>query len=100
MTDSADFRRVQDTDALAKKLGYKLSHRIGSIVICSTKGIPAAIYGKNSEVISFETVEEVRGFLRGWVHILHQLSYINFDEAEYKKRVNDRKVLDALKGKK
>lgn len=100
MTDSLDFRRVKETEALAKRLGFKLSYRSGSIILISAKDWPAAIFGKDVEVITPTTVEEVRSWLRGWANYSLVVEDIGLDIAEYKKRREDQKILNALKGKK
>lgn len=65
MTDVTDFRRVKETEVLAKRLGFKLDHRSGGIMIHALKDLPAAIFGKNKEVTMRHTVEEVRSLLHG-----------------------------------
>jgi hypothetical protein len=99
MTDSADFRRVKETEALAKRLGFKLEHRSGGIIIRAAKELPAAVFGKNEDIITPFTVEEVRSWLRGWANLASAIEDIGFTEEEYKKRIHDKKVLDALKKK-
>jgi hypothetical protein len=100
MIDSADFRIVRETEALAKRLGFKLEHRMGSIVLVAVKDWASTNYGKNVEVIAPHTIEEVRAWLRGWANAIEAFEYIGFDIEEYKKRLEDKRVLDALKGKK
>lgn len=99
MTDSTDFRRVKETEALAKRLGFKLEHRSGGIIIRAAKNMPAAVFGKNKDVITPYTVEEVRSWLRGWANLSSAIEYVGFTEEEYNKRIEDKRVLDALKGK-
>lgn len=100
MTDALDFRHVKETEALAKRLGFKLDCRTGSIVLISAKDWPAAIFGKDVEVIAPRTVEEVRSWLRGWANFSLVIEDMDIDIAEYKKRLDDKKILNALKGKK
>lgn len=99
MTDSVDFRRVKETEALAKRLGFKLDHRSGGIIIRSAKDLPAAVFGKDEDVITPYTVEEVRSWLRGWANLASAIADVGFTEEEYNKRVEDKKILDALKRK-
>ena len=99
MTDSTDFRRVKETEALAKRLGFKLEHRSGGIIIRSVKNLPAAVFGKNEDIITPFTVEEVRSWLRGWANLASAIEDIGFTEEEYLKRVEDKEILDALKRK-
>lgn len=100
MTDSADFRRVKETEALAKRLGFKLEHRMGAIIIVAVKDWAAANYGKNVEVIAPHTVEEVRAWLRGWANAIEAFEYVGLTVEDYNKMLEDKKILDALKGKK
>lgn len=99
MTDSVDFRRVKETEALSKRLGFKLNHRTGGIVISASRGLPAAVFGKNKDIFTPYTVEEVRAWLRGWANLASAIEDIGFTEEEYNKRVEDKKILDALKRK-
>lgn len=99
MTDSTDFRRVKETEALAKRLGFKLNHRTGSIIIIAAKDWPAAIFGKDVEVIAPHTVEEARSWLRGWANFSLVVEDVGLDIVEYNKRREDQKILDALKRK-
>jgi hypothetical protein len=100
VTDSTDFRRVKETEALAKRLGFKLEHRMGAIVIVAVKDWAAANYGKQVEVISPHTVEEVRAWLRGWANAIEAFEYVGLTVEDYNKMLEDKKILDALKGKK
>jgi len=99
MTDSVDFRRVKETEALAKRLGFKLDHKSGGITIRSVKGLPSAVFEKNEDIITPYTVEEVRSWLRGWANLASAIEDVGFTEEEYNKRVEDKKILDALKRK-
>lgn len=99
MTDSVDFRRVKETEALAKRLGFKLNHKIGGITIRSAKGLPNAVFGKNEDIITPHTVEEVRSWLRGWANLASAIENLGFTEEEYNKRIEDKKILDVLKRK-
>lgn len=101
MTDSVDYRRVKETEVLAKKAGFTLGWKPSYITVHSTKkGLPCEIFGKSSDVRCFPTIEEVRAFLWGWCELLSALDHIDFDIEEYKKRRNDVNVMNALKGKK
>ena len=57
------------------------------------------MFGKNEDVITPYTVEEVRSWLRGWANLASAIEDIGFTEEEYLKRVEDQKILDALKRK-
>jgi hypothetical protein len=100
VTDSTDFRRVKETEALAKRLGFKLELRMSAIIIVAVKGWAAANYGKNVEVIAPHTVEEVRAWLRGWANAIEAFEYVGLTVEDYNKMLEDKKILDALKGKK
>lgn len=100
MTDARDYRVIKETEALAKRLGFKLDYRTGGLTIIAAKGLPVLAFSKNEEIITPYTVEEVRAWLRGWANLVLALEDIGFDAAEYDKRLNDVKVLNALKGKK
>jgi hypothetical protein len=99
MIDSADYRIVKETEALAKRLGFKLEHRMGAIVLVTTKDWPSATYGKNVEVIAPHTIEEVRSWLRGWANAVEAFEYVGLTVEDYNKMLEDKKILDALKGK-
>lgn len=100
MTDSTDFRRVKQSEMLAKTFGFKLEHRVGGILIVAQKGLPAAIFGKGTGIITPNTVEEVRAWLQGWNALCDTIEKLGFDVDEYNKRYEDLKIMNVLKGKK
>jgi hypothetical protein len=100
MTDANDFRRVKDTDALAKRLGFKLESINGTLYLyAGKKTFPALFYDDDKRVFAAQDIVEIRGFLMGFKDFLNAIKRIDFDEDEYKKRQEDQKVLDILKGK-
>ena len=99
MTDVTDYRRIKETESLAKRLGFKLDSIRGGVTIRAVKGLPAAVFGKGEDIITPHTIEEIRSWLRGWANLASAIEDLGFDDAEYKKRFEDQKVLNALKGK-
>ena len=101
MTDQTDYRRVKEVEAQAKNLGFKIHYRPAVLTLWTTKkGLPSLIYGKEAEVYSAPTIEELRAFMVGWWGFRCAMDYIELDEEEYKKRRNDVDVMETLKGKK
>lgn len=96
MTDSADYRRVKETEALAKRHGFKLDHRIGSILLITTSGWPSTVFGKNKEIVALSSIEEVRSYISGWANCSSIFEKINLDAEEFKKRIEDNKILKVL----
>lgn len=99
MTDSTDIRRVKEIQAFAKNLGFTIDPSSGSIYLrAATKGFPNAMFGKTRRVYNAYTLEEIRGYLFGFQAFQDALTDIEFDLDEYKKRVEEQKVLDILRG--
>lgn len=100
MTDQTDYRRVKETDALAKSLGFKIGYSPGRLLIYTNKtGLPSVLFGQQINIFSANDLVEIRGFLEGFKSFQRAMYSVDFDEEEYKKRIEDRNVLDALKGK-
>lgn len=101
MTDQTDYRRVKETDALAKSLGFKISYSPGRLLVYTNKtGLPSVLFGQQVKVFDASDLIEVRGFLKGFDSFRRAMNVVEFDEEEYKKRLEDKNVLDLLKGKK
>lgn len=100
MTNIDDYKLVKDVEILAKRSGFRVKARACYMVLeTMTKGWPAVMCGPNEELFSTQSVEELRGYLIGWNHFLGSMRDVEFDEAEYKKRAADIKVMDRLKKK-
>lgn len=98
MTDTVDFRRVKEVEALAKKLGFGIDVALGRLLVFAVKDMPLAMYGSKTQ-IEFHSVEEIRAYLKGWESYSKAMKVIEFDAAEYKKRKEDADILGALKTK-